>query len=225
MSTWLVPAHGWLPVGAHFQVSPRSGRCFATGPEGALQAPGNGEVLDVLSDEPFPDGFGSGYPVVRVDSGPWGGHEYYLGHTTSLLKARERFAFGRPLAIADQGNDWAGTIGGWVELGEAAQGRPVATPGRAWFADLLVTPMVARSSPAPIFRESGVPVWGFTSRLRDCGYLPRPRWRFDRETLDALTRFKIAHNLPVNHGVYDDRTAIVLEHAVEVCRQTKRKEA
>lgn len=213
-------------MGAHFETERAGrGRCFATGWQLPVQAPGQGEVLAVLAGESFPTGLGPGYPVVRIDSGPWAGHEYYLGHVTSIVAPGERFSFSQPLAIVDQGQNHAGTVGGWVELGEAFGGQPETKVGPPWFAELLATPMILHV-PAPplVYGDSGIRVRNFSAQLRDCGYLPSARWRFDRRVHEALTRFKRYHNLAAEHGIYDDRVAVVLEHATEVCRRNDRKE-
>jgi hypothetical protein len=220
------PAHGWLPQGAHFELKwDDEGRDFATGWAGHLQAPGQGEVLRILADRPFPNGFGPHYPVVRIDSGPWAGHEYYLGHTTALVSVGEHFSFGHPLAVADQGRDWAGTVGGWVELGEAFGGLPGPKADHHWFDGLIQTPLVLNHPDAPlVFGDHGARVLMMSTRLVTCGYLPRRYWKFNRQVHGALVRFKRKHNLAANHGICDAHTDVVLEHAAAVCRRRHKKE-
>jgi hypothetical protein len=226
MSSVIFPAHGWLPPGSHFELKwDDQGRDFATGWQNHVQAPGSGEVIAVHADGPFPNGFGPRYPVVHIDSGAWAGHQYYLGHTTSLVTVGEHFSFGHPLAVVDQGRDWAGTVGGWMELGEAFKGLPGPKATHHWFDALVATPLVvAIAQPTLVFGDQGLRVLGFSSQLRDCGYLPRPYWHFNRPVHGALVRFKKRHNLPANHGILDDRTAVVLTHASQVCKRSKRKE-
>lgn len=220
------PAHGWLPPGAHFELKwDDQGRDFATGWRALVQAPGNGVCVRVLADRPFPGGFGPHYPVVKIDSGPWAGHEYYLGHCSSMVREGERFAFGHALAVADQGHDWAGTTGGWVELGEAFNGLPGPKAARHWFDGLISTPLVLHQPDRPLFYgDQGMRVLGMSALLRDCGYLTRPWWHFNRSVHGAVVLFRKHHNLPANHGVVDVRMDVVLAHAAEVCRRTKKKE-
>jgi hypothetical protein len=220
------PAHGWLPAAHHFELKwDDEGRDFATNWDGIVQAPGNGEVVRILEDVPFPNGFGPHYPVVRIDSGPWAGHEYYLGHTTALVSAGEHFSFGHPLSLANQGHNWAGTVGGWVELGEAFGGLPGPKATHHWFDRLISTPLVIETADsALVYGDRGSRVLMMTTRLHTCGYLPRRYWTFNRQVHGALVRFKRKHNLPVTHGICDGRTEVVLAHSAEVCRRTHKRE-
>lgn len=222
----IFPAHGWLPPGAHFQLKwDDQGRDFATLWKGAIQAPGNGEVLGILADQPFPNGFGPHYAVVRIDSGPWAGHEYYIGHCTAVVAAGQRFSFGHVLAHADQGENWASTVGGWVELGEAFNGLPGPKESSHWFDKLIATPLVIESPDRVLaFGDEGMRVLGMSSRLRDCGYLSRPFWHFNRQVHGALVKFKLHHNLAVNHGVLDPHADLVLSHSAQACKKTHKKE-
>lgn len=147
------PAGGWLPAGAHFDLKwDDQGRDFATNWHGPIQAPGAGLCVAVPSDQPFPNGFGPAYPVVRIDTGPWAGHQYYLGHTSTRVQVGQKFAFGHVLSVADQGHDWAGTTGGWCELGEWFPGQgPGPKADAHWFDHLISKPLVAGGK---------TPTWG-----------------------------------------------------------------
>lgn len=124
------PAGGWLPPGARFTVERiDQGQDFITDWQGPVIAPGDGHVVEVLSDRPFPDGFGPGYPVVQIDTGRWAGRTLYIGHTSTAVRAGQTFKTGTVLAHADQGHV---SGGGWVELGEAsALGQGIHDQGAA----------------------------------------------------------------------------------------------
>lgn len=114
-ATRTYPAGGWLPPGARFTVERiDQGQDFITDDNGPVIAPGDGRVISILSDRPFPDGFGPAYPVVEISTGRWAGRTYYVGHTTAAVRAGETFRQGTVLSHADQGHV---SGGGWVELG------------------------------------------------------------------------------------------------------------
>jgi hypothetical protein len=108
----------------------------------------------VRSDRPFPKGFGPRYPIVRITSGPFAKGapgapadftgEWYIGHCTSRVKVGDHFHFGAPLAVADQGKDFNGTHGGWVELGNKMPNGLLGpdSPNGHWFDALLRQPLV-----------------------------------------------------------------------------------
>lgn len=227
------PAGGWLPPGAHLELKwDDQGRDFATNWGGHVQAPGDGECIAVLSDRPFPNGFGPDYPVVRIDTGMFRGHEFYIGHNTSLVKPGEKFGFGHPLAVANQGHNWAGTTGGWVELGEAFNGLPGPKTGRKWFDDLLEKPLVINHPDPPLhYGMRGFRVLGMTSDLRDCGWLSRPYFTFNRDVHGAVVAFKQYHHLPMpsesskqDRGVVEQRCAAAIKHAATDCKKHHTKE-
>lgn len=116
------PAGGWLPHGARYdERRVDQGQDFITGWGGPIIAAGDGYVVHNLSDKPFPGGFGPHYAVVHIDTGPFAGHDWYIGHCTSTVSAGEHFKEGHQLARADQGHVEGG---GWCELGEAPGGTP-----------------------------------------------------------------------------------------------------
>lgn len=113
---------GWVPHGARYEFKHTDqGEDFITNWRGPIIAPGDGYVVHNLSDRPFPNGFGPHYPIVHITTGSFAGHDWYIGHCTSVVNAGEHFRTGRVLAHADQGNREGG---GWVELGEAPGGSP-----------------------------------------------------------------------------------------------------
>lgn len=124
------PAGGWLPPRARFTVERiDQGQDLITGWRGPIQAPGDGVVLAIGHDSPFPGGFGPAYPIVRLDTGRWQHLEIYVGHATAAVRAGERFRFGHVLAHADQGHV---SGGGWVEIGlRSALGQGVHDQGAA----------------------------------------------------------------------------------------------
>lgn len=136
------PAHGWLAPGAHLEFQrDDQGKDFVTNWRGPITAPGDGECIAVLHDRAFPSGFGPAYPVVRIDTGDFKGHEFYIGHTTAAVHEGERFRFAHVLSHADQGHDFEGTHGGWVELGEAFGGLPGPNDSTHWYDQLLKEPL------------------------------------------------------------------------------------
>lgn len=131
------PAGGWLPHGARFDLRRTDqGQDFITNWKGRIVAPASGRVVGVHSDRPFPNGFGPRYCVVHIDSGPFGGRDWYIGHCTSAVHVGHRFHQGDTLAHADQGHVEGG---GWVELGEAPGGLPGPMGAGAHIAHLFHT--------------------------------------------------------------------------------------
>jgi hypothetical protein len=156
-----LPCHGWLPEGAHFDWQRADqGRDFATDWRGPVIAPADGQCTEVRADAPFPNGFGPKFAVVRIDTGPFSrvgappygapagfAGEWYIGHCTAAVRPGQRFKQGDVLAHADQGHNFAGTTGGWVELGTkegTAPDGPLGpmSPGGHWFDLLLRQPLI-----------------------------------------------------------------------------------
>lgn len=132
-----LPAGGWLPHGARFTLERQDqGQDFITAWKGPIVAPASGTVLHNLSDKAFPSGFGPSYCVVHIDSGPFGGKDWYIGHCTSAVRAGQKFKAGQVLAHADQGHVQGG---GWCELGYAPGGYPGPMSDGAKFASLFRT--------------------------------------------------------------------------------------
>lgn len=143
-------AGGWLPAGARFtRERVDQGQDLITNWRGPIIAPGDGEVLHNLSDRPFPAGFGPKYAVVRIATGPFAGHDWYIGHCTSAVNAGQKFRTGAVLAHADQGNR---EDGGWAEIGEAPGGVPGPMSNGAKWAHLfgnVTRTVVVKSAPKP----------------------------------------------------------------------------
>jgi hypothetical protein len=117
-----LPAGGWLPAGARYtRERVDQGQDLITNWRGPIIAPGNGHVVRNLSDKAFPVGFGPHYAVVHIDTGPFAGHDWYIGHCTSAVGDGVKFKAGHVLAHADQGQREGG---GWAEIGEAPGGAP-----------------------------------------------------------------------------------------------------
>lgn len=133
------PAGGWLPPGAHFDWQrPDQGRDFVTDWRGIIQAPARSQCVNVGSDAPFPNGFGPHYPWIKVIEGHFSGHTFYIGHCTALAHIGQMLDLGTPVARADQGHNFEGTVGGWVEFGEV-QPSGILGPDASshWFDNLL----------------------------------------------------------------------------------------
>jgi hypothetical protein len=132
-----LPAGGWLPAGARYtRERVDQGQDLITNWRGPVIAPGDGYVVHNLSDKAFPVGFGPRYAVVHIDTGPFAGHDWYIGHCTSAVGDGVKFKAGRVLAHADQGNREGG---GWAEIGEAPGGTPGPMGNGAKWAHLFGT--------------------------------------------------------------------------------------
>ena len=117
-------AGGFLPKGALYKPGRKDqGQDGQTNPGGAILAPGAGYVVAVKSD---PNGFGPRYPVVHFTSGPYAGHDIYLGHTLSALSPGSRFAPGTVLSHTGTRGIGNATVPGWFEIGFAPGGLPGA---------------------------------------------------------------------------------------------------
>lgn len=97
------------------------GQDFQTSPGAPIIAPGAGYVVAVHSD---PGGFGPSYPVVHFTSGPYAGHDIYIGHTLSALKAGARFVAGQVLSHTGRVPIGNASVAGWAEIGYAPGGVP-----------------------------------------------------------------------------------------------------
>lgn len=98
-------------------------------------APGWGKVVSLLSDGPFPNGFGNPYMVVWIGSGRFKNNMWYLGHANHLyLKRGDWFHTGQRLARLDNSlnKGW-----GWVEIGHAPGGVPGPNGSGHRYADLF----------------------------------------------------------------------------------------
>jgi hypothetical protein len=232
MSQTIYPAGGLLRPGAHLEFrQDDQGKDLVTNWRGPIQAPGDWQCVGVLHDRPFPNGFGPSYPVIRIKTGrfanstPW-----YIGHTTAAVRPGQTGHFGDILSYADQGHDWAGTHGGWVEFGQAPDGVPIHTIA-SWhsFDGILAKPLIV-GQPDLRFGDSGLRVLGMSSRLRDCGYLPRPYWRFNQPVHGAVVKFKEHHHIQMppiasvsrnqkDRGVVDQHTDDILKVASAWCKK------
>lgn len=88
-----------------------------------LTAPGHGEVIAHSHDQPFPNGFGDPYPIVRFDTGRFAGvGPMYLGHCNAdVLPVGHRFRQGdRLVKLTNSLN----TGRGWFEIGRWINGGP-----------------------------------------------------------------------------------------------------
>ena len=146
-----LPAGGWLPAGARFtRERTDQGQDLITEWRGPITAPGDGYVVHNLSDRAFPVGFGPRYAVVHITTGPFAGHDWYVGHCTSVVNDGEHFKAGRVLAHADQGNREGG---GWAEIGEAPSGYPGPMGNGNRFAHLFTNVTrreVVKTAPRPV---------------------------------------------------------------------------
>jgi hypothetical protein len=110
-------AGGFLPQGASYKGGRLDqGHDFQTDPGGPIIAPGSGIVLRVAAD---PHGFGPAYPIVHFTSGPYKGHNIYIGHTVSRLQQGQRFKEGEILSLTGRHPVGNATVPGWAEIGYA----------------------------------------------------------------------------------------------------------
>ncbi len=86
-------------------------------------APAWGKCIHHLSDQPFPNGFGSPYAVVYIGAGRFGGRLWYIGHDNGSPIIPEGWTFhqGRILATP---NHFLNAGWGWTEFGHAPNGHP-----------------------------------------------------------------------------------------------------
>lgn len=115
-------AGGFLPKGATYKVGRKDqGQDGQTDPGGPILAPGSGYVISIKSD---PNGFGPSYPIVHFTSGPYKGHDVYIGHTLSALPAGAKFNAGAVLSHTGTHGIGNATVPGWFEIGFAPGGLP-----------------------------------------------------------------------------------------------------
>jgi hypothetical protein len=89
---------------------------------------------------------------------------------------------------------------------------------------ILYQPGHYTPGPAPIkFGDKGLRVLGMTSRLRDCGWLPRPYFNFSRPVHGAVVAFQRFHHLTPD-GEVGPVTDRALTDAATTCKRTHRKE-
>lgn len=219
------PAHGWATPGDSVQwYRDDQGKDWVSRTR-RVQAPGSGVCVAVGSDRPFPNGFGPAYPIVLISDGPFAGHEWYIGHNTSNVRVGEHFSFGHILSFANQGINFQGSNGGWIELGtRLPDGRlgPNTQGAPHWFTSLLMQQLVVPDPPL-IWGDSGLRVLGMSSQLRDCGWLSRPYWRFNRPVHGAVVAFQRFHHLRVD-GVVGTQTAALIKQRSDWCKKHHKKE-
>lgn len=224
------PAGGWLKPGTpvNWQRSDQ-GRDFVIPWQAELQAPGSGWCVENGSDAAFPNGFGPRYAKVMITTGQFATHEWYIGHCTSLLVPGQHFAFGTPVARADQGHDFEGTHGGWVEFGQVQSNGSLGpnNPSGHWFDPMLFNTLNVN---VPVLRYGawGPNIWIFSHRLANMGYLTRGSFHFGIKVHGAVEAFKDHHHLPTpkpDGGIVDAQTWVAIRHAWDHWRLTGRKEA
>jgi murein DD-endopeptidase MepM/ murein hydrolase activator NlpD len=112
---------GRTDEGVDIETAPDGGAVYSITP---------GVVTAVASD---PTGFGPGYPVIRVTSGPLAGHYIYYGHVAaSLVHVGQRVSAGQPIAVMGHTGDAASLGHGHIEIGFSdATGDPLNHPGTA----------------------------------------------------------------------------------------------
>lgn len=215
---------GWVPpqnpvIWEH----PDHGRDLAIGGNHVLCGPGNGLVVNVLSDAGFPNGFGPAYPIVELYSGRFAGYQWYLGHTTSLLHAGQRFHFGQPIAVANQSEHVAGWPAGWVELGQAYGGGPGYDNPPHWY-EHLFSDLVVNVPDPPVQRGNrGPSVLLLTRRLVQTGDLKFPNAYYGMWVAKAVAAFQSRHHIK-RTGVTDAHTWLAIKYAAAACVKKHHKE-
>lgn len=120
-------AGGFLPKGMQFAYNRHDqGRDIQTSPGAPILAPGSGYVVRIASD---PGGggahFGPSYPIVHFTSGPYAGHDVYVGHTVAALNPGQKFQAGAVLSHTQPSGPLnGGAPSGWAEIGFANGGTP-----------------------------------------------------------------------------------------------------
>lgn len=120
-------AGGWAPTATWWEQRVDQGQDFEIPLGQHVRAPGDGEILAIGYDNPFPYGFGK-HLIVRIDNGPFGGREYYIGHAEGgvnegSLVPGHKFKKGDLLSAT---NHYLNVGRGWVELGTYPYG-PMGT--------------------------------------------------------------------------------------------------
>lgn len=218
----IYPAGGWLAPGTPISWQREDqGQDFVIPWRGVLQAPGAGYVVAIGVNTPFPNGFGPHYARVRITTGRWAGHEWYLGHCTALVSAGQKFTFGTPLARADQGHpSQIGIVlsrppgdGGWVELGQVLPSG-IFGPNQTghWYRTFFQNLIVKVPDPVYKFGSKGWNVLKFTTWLWRTGYIKRPYFRFNSQVHGAVIKFQKTHNIKAD-GVVGPVTWLAIQHA------------
>jgi hypothetical protein len=116
---WL--AGGWVRPGTYFSMQRQDqGQDLEIPLYDSVVAPGSGFCVGYSSDRPFPNGFGNPYAIVHIESGRFGGNDWYLGHANMpIIRPGQRFSTGQPLARLNNSLN-AGL--GWIEIGRWAGG-------------------------------------------------------------------------------------------------------
>jgi murein DD-endopeptidase MepM/ murein hydrolase activator NlpD len=115
-------AGGWAPTSFWVRQRVDQGQDFEIKLGHRVRAPGDGEVTQWAHDGPFPNGFGDPYAIVRIDTGPFAGRLYYIGHANEAVpRVGLKFKEGDLLSRANNSLN-AGL--GWIELGLWPPGGP-----------------------------------------------------------------------------------------------------
>lgn len=227
------PLGGWLAPGKPFSWQHEDhGQDLAIGGDHIIQAPGDGIVVAVLSDASFPNGFGPAYPIVEIHSGEWKDHQWYLGHTTSLLTPGTSFHFGRPLTVANQSEKVSGWPAGWVELGQAYNGGPGYDNPPHWYRPLFAP--LTMKVPDPVLHGPSKPggtdftrgkdVWLLTWRLHYIDSHAYVGLGYSSNVVNWVKAFQIRHKLHRRDGNCDSETWLAIKYSAEACKRRHQKE-
>jgi hypothetical protein len=210
MSKQVFNAGGWGGTGRFQMQRQDKGQDFEVPLGHHITSPGDAEVIAWASDGPFPNGFGSPYAIVRVDSGRFavGNGEWYCGHANQdVAPVGTKLKLGDPIARA---NNSLHAGWGWCELGKWDGGPHADGEGARWAH--LFTPLVVQTPFRPIRKGSRGPrVVRITKRLayiRKAGghpYLTRWFWRYKDPVVEVVRAFQKSHKLKVT-GEIDGAT-------------------
>jgi hypothetical protein len=231
------PAGGWLRPGTPISWQRNDqGKDLVIPWRGIIQAPAFGHCVTNGEDKNFPNGFGPRFAIVSIDDrkSEWFGHDYYIGHDTSLLSPGQAFAFGHPIARADQGHPSSIGIfppnppgdGGWIEFGEFLNGRcGTNDPSGHWFDGMLREDLIIKVPDKTLrFGDQGPRVLQFTGWLHDCGWLNRRWWHFNTQVHGAVVAFQVRHHIEHGNGEVGGHTSAVLRRTAHWCRVHHHKE-
>lgn len=210
MGSKVYNAGGWGGTDAFWMQRSDQGQDFEIPIGHFITSPGDATVVGHASDGPFPNGFGSPYPIVQVHSGRFavGNGEWYVGHCNEdVAPVGTKLKLGDPIARA---NNSLNAGRGWCELGKWDGGPHPMGEGDQWKG--LFTPLIVKP-PFKALRlgSRGIRVVKLTRRLHyihapgGAAYLDRSFTSYKTEVRKAVADYQQDHGLHVD-GVVGEHT-------------------